>query len=85
MIPKYKQTFFVIIILTVLGSTNAIGQSARFNELANLGVKRVSLGSALARAALGAFQRAAIELSKGSYNFVNEAVPYLELNKIFEK
>jgi len=35
-IPKYKQTFFVIIILTVLGSTNAIGQSARFNELANL-------------------------------------------------
>ncbi|MDB5147635.1 MAG: isocitrate lyase/phosphoenolpyruvate mutase family protein, partial [Mucilaginibacter sp.] len=40
---------------------------------------------ALARAALGAFQRAAVELSKGGYSFVNDAVPYLELNKIFGK
>jgi 2-methylisocitrate lyase-like PEP mutase family enzyme len=63
----------------------AAGFDISFNELANLGVKRVSLGSALARAALGAFQRAAVELSKGSYNFVDEAVPYLELNKIFGK
>ncbi|HEX8022607.1 isocitrate lyase/phosphoenolpyruvate mutase family protein [Mucilaginibacter sp.] len=63
----------------------AAGFDISFNELADLGVKRVSLGSALARAALGAFQRAAVELSKGSYNFVDEAVPYLELNKIFGK
>jgi 2-methylisocitrate lyase-like PEP mutase family enzyme len=63
----------------------AAGFDIGFNELADLGVKRVSLGSALARAALGAFQRAAVELSKGSYNFVDEAVPYLELNKIFGK
>jgi 2-methylisocitrate lyase-like PEP mutase family enzyme len=63
----------------------AAGFDISFNELADLGVKRVSLGSALARAALGAFQRAAVELSNGSYNFVDEAVPYLELNKIFGK
>jgi len=63
----------------------AAGFDISFNELADLGVKRVSLGSALARAALGAFQRAAVELSRGSYNFVDEAVPYLELNKIFGK
>jgi 2-methylisocitrate lyase-like PEP mutase family enzyme len=63
----------------------AAGFDIGFNELADLGVKRVSLGSALARAALGAFQRAAVELSNGSYNFVDEAVPYLELNKIFGK
>jgi len=63
----------------------AAGFDISFNELADLGVKRVSLGSALARAALGAFQRAALELSKGSYNFVNDAVPYSELNKIFGK
>ncbi|WPV02891.1 isocitrate lyase/phosphoenolpyruvate mutase family protein [Mucilaginibacter sp. cycad4] len=63
----------------------AAGFDIGFHELADLGVKRVSLGSALARAALGAFQRAAVELSKGSYNFVDDAVPYLELNKIFGK
>lgn len=63
----------------------AAGFDISFNELADLGVKRVSLGSALARAALGAFQRAAVELSQGSYGFVNDAVPYSDLNKIFEK
>ena len=63
----------------------AAGFDISFNELADLGVKRVSLGSALARAALGAFQRAAVELSQGSYGFVNDAVPYSELNKIFGK
>jgi 2-methylisocitrate lyase-like PEP mutase family enzyme len=63
----------------------AAGFDISVNELADLGVKRVSLGSALARAALGAFQRAAIELSKGGYSFVNEAASYLELNKIFGK
>ena len=62
----------------------AAGFDISFNELADLGVKRVSLGSALARAALGAFQKAAVELSKGGYGFVDEAVPYLELNKVFE-
>jgi len=63
----------------------AAGFDISFKELADLGVKRVSLGSALARAALGAFQRAAVELSNGAYSFVNDAVPYLELNKIFGK
>lgn len=63
----------------------AAGFDISFNELADLGVKRVSLGSALARAALGAFQRAAVELSQGSYGFVNDAVPYSELNNIFGK
>ncbi|WP_377021773.1 isocitrate lyase/PEP mutase family protein [Mucilaginibacter angelicae] len=61
----------------------AAGFDISFNELADLGVKRVSLGSALARAALGAFQRAAVELSQGGYSFVDDAVPYSELNKIF--
>lgn len=60
----------------------AAGFDISFNELADLGVKRVSLGSALVRAALGAFQRAAVELSNGSYNFVNDAMPYSDLNKI---
>jgi 2-methylisocitrate lyase-like PEP mutase family enzyme len=66
----------------LLGS---VGFDISFNELADLGVKRVSLGSILARTALGAFQRAAIELTQGSYGFVDKAVPYAELNKIFGK
>jgi 2-methylisocitrate lyase-like PEP mutase family enzyme len=63
----------------------AAGFDISFNELADLGVKRVSLGSALARAALGAFQRAAVELMNGGHGFVNDAVPYLELNKVLNR
>ena len=44
-------------------------------ELAALGVRRVSVGSALARAALGAFLRAARELrGQGTFAFAEEAV-----------
>jgi len=66
----------------VLGSA---GFDISFNELGDLGVKRVSLGSALARAALGAFQRAAIEIAQGGYSFVDNAMPYSDLNRIFGK
>jgi 2-methylisocitrate lyase-like PEP mutase family enzyme len=54
-------------------------------ELSALGVKRISVGSALARAALGAFLRAAREmLDKGTFTFANEAANYRELNAMFE-
>src|SRR5262249_44282776 len=44
------------------------GSSLTLSELADLGVKRVSLGSALARAAYGAFLRAAEEIRReGSF------------------
>ena len=53
-------------------------------ELAALGVKRVSVGSALSRAALGAFLRAAREMQEqGSFGFADEATPYRELNRLF--
>jgi len=57
------------------------------NEFADLGVKRISLGSTLARVAYGAFFRAneAI-LQKGSFTFANEAaLTYTDLNSIFKK
>ena len=60
--------------------------NARFslNELAELGVKRVSLGSSLARAAYGAFMKAAEEIKlKGSFEFAKDAVPYSKLNTFF--
>jgi 2-methylisocitrate lyase-like PEP mutase family enzyme len=58
--------------------------SLSLNELADLGVKRVSVGSALARAAYGAFLRAAEEIIReGSFTFADEAVPFAKINAIF--
>lgn len=56
------------------------------NELAELGVRRVSLGSSLARAAYGAFLRAAEEIhDKGSFTFAKDMVPYAVFNGIFTR
>lgn len=54
-------------------------------ELAAIGVKRVSVGSALSRAAMGAFLRAAREIKEqGSFTFGAEAVPFETLNALFK-
>jgi 2-methylisocitrate lyase-like PEP mutase family enzyme len=54
-------------------------------ELAGIGVKRISVGSALARAAFGAFLRGAREIKdQGTFNFAGEAVGYHELNALFD-
>ena len=54
-------------------------------ELSEMGVKRVSIGSALTRAAFGAFLRAAQEMREhGTFTFVEEAVSYRELSALFE-
>jgi 2-methylisocitrate lyase-like PEP mutase family enzyme len=52
-------------------------------ELSRIGVRRVSVGSALSRAALGAFLRAAHEMRKdGTFTFAEQAVKYADLNKM---
>ena len=49
-------------------------------ELAALGVRRISIGSALTRVALGAFHRAAREIaSNGTFAF-DEALPFADVN-----
>jgi 2-methylisocitrate lyase-like PEP mutase family enzyme len=54
-------------------------------ELSEIGVKRVSVGSALSRAALGAFLRAAREMkTQGTFTFAKEAVSFREINSLFE-
>jgi 2-methylisocitrate lyase-like PEP mutase family enzyme len=54
-------------------------------ELAAIGVKRVSVGSSLSRAALGAFLRAAREMREhGTFTFADEAVSYREISGMFE-
>ena len=61
------------------------GPSFSLDVLASLGVKRVSLGSSLARAAYGAFLQAAREVKqKGTFDFARTAVPYAEINAMFK-
>lgn len=52
-------------------------------ELAELGVKRVSVGSNLARVAFGAFFSAAEALAKGDLKPMNGAMPFDRINQLF--
>lgn len=55
------------------------------DALAKLGVKRVSVGSLLARVAYGAFFNAAQELQqKSTFSFADNAIGYADLNKMFK-
>ena len=54
-------------------------------RLTDLGVRRISVGSALARVAWGAFMHAATSLARtGSFDALAGAAPFAELNAIFE-
>lgn len=54
-------------------------------DLSAIGVKRISVGSALARAALGAFLRAAREMrDRGTFTWTSEAVPSQEITAVFD-
>lgn len=54
-------------------------------QLSDLGVKRISVGSALARAAYGAFYRAAEEIrDHGSFDFADQALPFARINQMFK-
>ncbi|KJB96924.1 2-methylisocitrate lyase [Skermanella aerolata KACC 11604] len=53
-------------------------------ELADAGVKRISIGSALARLAFGAFVEAAREMKEeGTFGFSKKAIGFAELEKFF--
>ena len=53
-------------------------------ELADAGVKRISVGSALARLAFGKFVHAAREMrSAGTFRFSKEAMGFVELEGFF--
>jgi 2-methylisocitrate lyase-like PEP mutase family enzyme len=55
------------------------GATFSVEELAAVGVKRISMGGALARAALGAFVRAAREVKeRGTFTFATDALSHLE-------
>jgi 2-methylisocitrate lyase-like PEP mutase family enzyme len=53
-------------------------------DFSAMGVRRVSVGSLLSRAALGAFLRAAAEMrDRGTFSFSEDAVPYKDLSDMF--
>jgi len=61
------------------------GVQLSLTALSAIGVRRVSVGSALCRAALGAFLRAAREMREhGTFAFANEAVNPREISAIFK-
>jgi 2-methylisocitrate lyase-like PEP mutase family enzyme len=54
-------------------------------DLAELGVRRISVGSALARVAWSGFIRAARRLAeKGSFDELEDATSFAELNSLFQ-
>jgi 2-methylisocitrate lyase-like PEP mutase family enzyme len=60
------------------------GVQLNLAELSEIGVKRVSVGSALSRAALGAFLRGAREMqAHGTFTFAEDAMKYADLNAMF--
>jgi len=62
------------------------GFSLTFEDLAALGVKRVSVGSALYHAAKAAFVRAALEMrERGTFSFAAEGASAPNLSELFRK
>ncbi len=62
------------------------GATFSVDQLAAVGVKRISVGGSLARAALGALVRAALEVKeKGTFTFAAEALPSAEAKAFMQK
>jgi 2-methylisocitrate lyase-like PEP mutase family enzyme len=60
-----------------------VGQRYSVAELAQAGVKRISLGSTLSRVALGALARAAREIrDRGTFDFVDGAMTFADANAL---
>jgi 2-methylisocitrate lyase-like PEP mutase family enzyme len=64
----------------------AVNTSLRVGDLAAMGVRRISVGSSLARAAWTGFIRAAkLIAEQGSFAGFDGTVPYAELNSLFRE
>jgi len=59
------------------------GPDLNLAALADLGVRRISVGGALARVAWGAVHKAAQPLHAGDFGGLAGAMPHGELNSIF--
>ncbi|WP_028695309.1 isocitrate lyase/PEP mutase family protein [Pseudomonas cremoricolorata] len=62
------------------------GVTLSVQQLQDLGVRRISVGSSLARTALGALQRAALEIhERGTFSYAEQGMPFAELNDLFRR
>jgi 2-methylisocitrate lyase-like PEP mutase family enzyme len=62
------------------------GMQLNLATLSGLGVRRVSVGSALSRAALGAFLRAAREMRRdGTFTFAEETIGFREISALLQQ
>ena len=60
----------------LMGLGGMQGAPLSVSDLAALGARRISVGSAMARAALGAFYRAGLEMrEQGTFGFAAQAIP----------
>ena len=60
------------------------GDFTNVEEMASIGVRRISVGGALARAAWSGFITAAMEIAeKGTFSALGRAIPFAELNAKF--
>lgn len=62
------------------------GMTLNFEDVQALGVKRISVGSSLARAAYGAFFDAAKRIrGDGRFDYAEQALPFDQLNQMFRR
>ena len=62
------------------------GSDVSFAELADLGVRRVSIGGSLARSVYYGIRQAAEEMfNNGTFTYANNQIPQDELNEVFER
>jgi 2-methylisocitrate lyase-like PEP mutase family enzyme len=62
------------------------GATYSVEELGAVGVKRISVGGSLARAALGAFDRAAREIKdRGTFTYAQDAISHAEVSGYMER
>jgi 2-methylisocitrate lyase-like PEP mutase family enzyme len=61
------------------------GLKLTVEQLSEMGVKRISVGSALTLAAYGEFFRAAEEIQQhGTFSFTSRSMPFQKANQLFK-
>jgi len=83
-----KQEDIASVVSSVDRPVNALmglaGVRLTVDDLSEIGVKRISLGSVLSRVALGAFLRAAHEMrDHGTFTFGDDTVSFRDISEIF--
>jgi 2-methylisocitrate lyase-like PEP mutase family enzyme len=70
----------------LVSGLSGFNRNLSLSRLADLGVRRISVGSALACVAWGAFIRAARTIATtGEFDIFADAIPFAEINEVFSK